>query len=232
MPTGKKKIHKRVFEWRGGDGDELVEAKTHAPKKGERKKLARVGQQLHEQAPRQTNKADGMSNSERTIAIMLQNGGQPKRRKRAAENGRQTTAMKRLKAVEKSAGRMGDRQYKQALNQALYSGLSEDKKKSVPEKVAREAGAQTEKNRKRRHAKKERHESKQAAVSHARNEEVKFRGGPEHVPFGQQVQAPPAGVQLSSFTAKLDLMKEKIARKQNALAAAAARAEAADEYSD
>ncbi len=209
MPPKKKE--KRVFQYKGPEADEIVGGRE-APKKAERKKVARVGKLERDQAPAASR--DGMSISERRLAeAMKGKKNEKKKRDRSDEGGGgarpEPAAVKRLKKLENAAGVMDPRLYKQALGQALREGLQEQRAEAVV--VAKHTGKQTEKNRAYRQAKKEKKKSKATAKQVDREEDRKLVGTKEVVKFGDIVQAPPA---MDKWVAKLESMKQKSMAKQ------------------
>lgn len=213
-----------MFQYKGPEADEIVGGRV-APKKAERKKIARVGQITRDQAPAASK--DGMSISERRLFESMQQGKKTKKKKREREDedGKQqqkqqgekrredSAAVKRLKQVEAAASAMEPAAYRRALGQALRAGLQEQRAEAVV--VARQTGKQTEKNRAYRQAKKQKKQRKSAARQTDQEEERKFVGTKETIRFGEVVQAPPA---MDKWVAKLESMKQKIQAKKSATA--------------
>lgn len=207
MPPKKKE--KRVFQYKGPEADEIVSGRS-APKKAERKKIARVGKILTDQPPAASR--DGMTRSERRLAEGMNHVKKPKKRDREAEERRpEPAAVKRLKQVQAAASAMDPVAYKRALGQALKVGLKEQRAESVV--VAKQAGKQTEKNRAYREAKKEKKKKKKTLKQIDQEEERKLIGTKEVIRFGDVAQAPPA---MDKWVAKLESMKLKIQAKKNA----------------
>ena len=72
-----------MFQYKGPEADEIVGGRV-APKKAERKKIARVGQITRDQAPAASK--DGMSISERRLFESMQQGKKTKKKKRERED--------------------------------------------------------------------------------------------------------------------------------------------------
>ena len=122
--------------------------------------------------------------------------------------------MKRLRQLQGAAGHLQPRQYKRALNAALYQGLREERERQPLLAIARDASKQTEKNRANRERKRDKKRQKQSVKQEDRDQEKRFKGQVEQIPFGQRLEAPPAEQELQVFTQKLDRMKEKMERKK------------------
>jgi hypothetical protein len=110
MPPKKKE--KRVFQYKGAvgvfgicfsfcffsfcqsgtEGDEIAE-KSRAPKKGERKKIARVGTTDRDQAPAASR--DGMTISERRLAESMKTNKKRDRSESSADRRPEPAAVKR-----------------------------------------------------------------------------------------------------------------------------------------
>lgn len=201
-----KKRVKRVFEYRGPEADEIV-TKSTAPKKAERKKIARVGKQERDQAPAASR--DGFTISERRLAEAM-GGGKGKKRE-AQEKRPEPAAVKRLKQLQGAAGAMESHAYKRALGAALKQGLKEQRAEAVV--VAKHAGKQTEKNRAYREKKREKKKGKKSSAAEERELDEQLHGRKEVIRFGEVAQAPPP---MDKWVAKLESIKVKLRSKKEA----------------
>merc|ERR1711916_155956 len=207
--------YKRTYEIRD---EELVNTECNvAPKKGERKKLARVGVIQHEMPPK---KGSGLSRSERRVKEAMEAGKKLKQeskknsqKKRKIEERDEPAAIKRLKEVERLGQSLEGPAYERALRRALVEGLQEQRKEEVV--VARSDTRKQQKNRERRARKRAAKQERKDSVKEEKQRERDFRGQVEAVGFHDRVQAPLGD--LAQFTAKLDVLKQKAAAKRIAL---------------
>lgn len=128
MMAPRKTREKRVFGYRGVDGDELAAPKTRAPKKAERKRIARVGAAVADLPP--TASRDGLSINERRIRDAMGGGGE-KTRSQGPVPRPEGPAMRRLKQVARASELMEPHAYQRALGMALRTGLKEQRAEGV-----------------------------------------------------------------------------------------------------
>jgi hypothetical protein len=214
-----KKRQKRVFEYRGPESDEIV-TRSEAPKKAERKKVARTGRVERDQPPAASR--DGRSISERRLADAMDAASSRKRQKKGdeekPEKRKEPAAMARLRQVQGAERVMAPTAYQRALGAALKQGLQEQRAEAVV--VAKRAGGrQTDKNRAHREKKKQKRKGKEGEQREDREAEARLRGRVERVPFGEVAQAPPP---MERWVARLEGIRIKMKQRQ----AQAAREEA------
>jgi hypothetical protein len=206
-----KKKQKRVFEYRGPEADEIV-ARSEAPKKAERKKVARTGRVERDQPPAASR--DGRSISERRLAEAMDAASSRKRLKQSEddkpEKRKEPAAVKRLRQLQGAEKAMEPAAYQRALGAALKQGLQEQRAEAV--QVAKRAGGrQLDKNRAHREKKKQKKRGKQGELQEEREAELRLRGRAEHVPFGEVAQAPPP---MDRWVARLEGIRVKMKQRQ------------------